>query len=97
MHTEFFETLNSRGVQLSSTDLLKNYLFYVLDQTDNEYELKTLEERWDQIVSRLQDEKFPSFLRVHWNSRHKFSRHVELFKNLRKNISDSDQYFLRIN
>lgn len=89
-----FETLNSRGVQLSSTDLLKNYLFYVLDQTDNKYELKTQEERWDQIVSRLQDEKFPSFLRVHWNSRHKFSRHVELFKNLRKNISSPKEVFL---
>lgn len=88
-----FETLNSPSVQLSSTDLLKNYLFYVLDQSDNEYELKTLEERWDQIVSRLQDEKFPSFLRAHWNSRHKFSRHVDLFKNLRKNISSPKEVF----
>lgn len=42
-----FETLNARGVRLSSTDLLKNYLFSVLDnsQPSNEEELRNLEER----------------------------------------------------
>ena len=36
-----FATLNARGVRLSSTDLLKNYLFSILDRghSENEHEL----------------------------------------------------------
>ena len=49
-----FETLNARGVRLSATDLLKNYLFSVIStQQTHETELKTLEERWERIVDLL--------------------------------------------
>lgn len=90
-----FETLNARGVQLSSTDLLKNYLFSLLDNIDssNEYELKELETRWEDIINRLQSEKFPSFLRIHWNSRHKLARQGDLFKTIRKNIKNRSEVF----
>lgn len=90
-----FETLNARGVRLSSTDLLKNYLFSVLDnrQASNEEELQHLEERWEDMVSRLQSEKFPDFLRVYWNSRHKFSRQAELFKTIRNSINSREKVF----
>ncbi len=41
-----FETLNACGVRLSSTDLLKNYLFSVVHgEEPHELEMKTLEER----------------------------------------------------
>lgn len=89
-----FETLNSRGVRLSSTDLLKNYLFSILDKNqENTHELRNLEERWENIVNRLQSEKFPDFLRIHWNSRNKFTRHTELFKVIRNNIRDRAAVF----
>jgi hypothetical protein len=65
-----FETLNARGVRLSATDLLKNYLFSVLDRgSDTDHELRNLEERWEAMVGRLGAESFPDFLRAHWNSR----------------------------
>lgn len=84
-----FETLNSRGVRLSSTDLLKNYLFSVLDtNSKSQYELDILEKRWLQMESRLQSEKFPDFLRVYWNSKYKLSRHSELFKTVKNNVKD---------
>lgn len=84
-----FETLNSRGVRLSSTDLLKNYLFSVLDtNSEAQYELDILEKRWLQMESRLQSEKFPDFLRVYWNSKYKLSRHSELFKTVKNNVKD---------
>lgn len=84
-----FETLNSRGVILSSTDLLKNYLFSVLDtNSEAQYELDILEKRWLQMESRLQSEKFPDFLRVYWNSKYKLSRHSELFKTVKNNVKD---------
>lgn len=89
-----FETLNARGVRLSSTDLLKNYLFSVLDRgQENEHEQRNLEERWESIVSRLQSEKFPDFLRTYWNSRYKLARQSELFKIMRNHIKDRENVF----
>ena len=84
-----FETLNARGVRLSATDLLKNYLFSVLHkENQHEHELKVLEDRWEKMVGRLGSESFPDFLRVHWNSRHSFVRHTDLFKTIRKKINN---------
>ncbi len=49
-----FETLNARGVRLSSTDLLKNYLFSVAARTQHStQELPDLERRWENLVGRL--------------------------------------------
>lgn len=89
-----FETLNARGVRLSATDLLKNYLFSVLDRdSETDHELHTLDERWEAIVGRLQAENFPDFLRVHWNSRHGFARQVDLFKTIRQRVADREAVF----
>ncbi len=90
-----FETLNARGVRLSATDLLKNYLFSVLDRhgADTDHELRNLEERWEKIVERLQSENFPDFLRVHWNSRRKFARQTDLFKTIRAGITSREAVF----
>ena len=89
-----FETLNARGVRLSSTDLLKNYLFSVLYRQQNaSHELKVLENRWEAMVGRLGGESFPDFLRVHWNSGHRFVRQAELFKTIRNSVSSREQVF----
>jgi hypothetical protein len=89
-----FETLNARGVRLSATDLLKNYLFSVLDRGgEADHELRVLEERWESIVGRLQSENFPDFLRVHWNSRRNFARQADLFKTIRSQVLDAASVF----
>jgi len=89
-----FETLNARGVRLSATDLLKNYLFSVLDRREqDEHELRNLEDRWEGMVGRLGAETFPDFLRVHWNSRHAFARQAELFKTIRAQVSSRESVF----
>jgi len=89
-----FETLNARGVRLSATDLLKNYLFSVLDRGgEADHELRVLEERWESIVGRLQSENFPDFLRVHWNSRRNFARQADLFKTIRLQVLDAASVF----
>ena len=89
-----FETLNSRGVRLSATDLLKNYLFSVIasDHT-HETELKALEEKWERIVDELGSESFPDFLRVYWNSCHKLVRKADLFKTIRRHVTTKEQSF----
>ena len=79
-----FETLNSRGVRLSATDLLKNYLFSVVSRDGaHDTELRALEDRWEGIVGLLGSESFPEFLRVFWNSRHRLVRKADLFKTIR--------------
>jgi hypothetical protein len=91
---KIFETLNARGVRLSATDLLKNYLFSVLDRDqDDEQELRNLEDRWEAMVGRLGAESFPDFLRVHWNSRHTFARQAELFKTIRGQVKSREAVF----
>lgn len=93
-----FETLNSRGVRLSATDLLKNHLFYVLSkEPGHEHELRVAEDRWEAMVGKLGSESFPDFLRVHWNSRHSFVRHTELFKVIRDQIKDKKSAFELLN
>ena len=89
-----FETLNARGVRLSATDLLKNYLFSVLDRDHpNDHELRSLEDRWEAMVGRLGAESFPDFLRVHWNSRRTFARQAELFKTIRGQVGSREAVF----
>lgn len=89
-----FETLNARGVRLSSTDLLKNYLFSVLHrETEHAHEMQTLEDRWEAMVTRLGSESFPDFLRVHWISRKTFVRQSELFKTIRSKVISRESVF----
>ena len=89
-----FETLNARGVRLSSTDLLKNYLFSVIHRgSSDDHEMKTLEDRWELMVGRLGEESFPDFLRTHWNSRHGLTRQSELFKTIRRQVQNRESVF----
>lgn len=89
-----FETLNARGVRLSSTDLLKNYLFSVLHkETEHAHEMQVLEDRWEAMVTRLGSESFPDFLRVHWISRRTFVRQAELFKTIRNKATTREAVF----
>lgn len=89
-----FETLNARGVRLSPTDLLKNYLFSVVyRESHHSQEIETLERRWESMVGRLGGESFPDFLRTHWNSRHRFVREADLFKIIRAETPDKRRVF----
>jgi hypothetical protein len=91
-----FETLNARGVRLSSTDLLKNYLFSIISTGEtHEAEVQTLEDLWERIVGVLGSESFPEFLRIYWNSGHKLVRKTDLFKAVRRNVTTrKDAFFL---
>lgn len=89
-----FETLNARGVRLSSTDLLKNYLFSVVYRLEGHPdEIKKLEEDWEAIVDKLGSGKFPDFLRTHWNSRHPLVRHSALFKEISRAVQEKAAVF----
>lgn len=89
-----FETLNARGVRLSSTDLLKNYLFSIISSEDiHEIEIQALEDLWEGVVGILGSESFPEFLRVYWNSSHKLVRKTDLFKAVRRDVKTRQHAF----
>jgi len=92
-----FETLNARGVRLSPTDLLKNYLFSVVHREGaHETEIQALKRRWNRMMDQLGSESFPAFLRAHWNSRERLVRESELFKTLRAATRDKGQVFEQV-
>ncbi|MCX8505020.1 MAG: DUF262 domain-containing HNH endonuclease family protein [Alphaproteobacteria bacterium] len=92
-----FETLNARGVRLSTNDLLKNYLFMVLHKAQSsERYLNEVETRWENLVNRLGSEDFPNFLRNHWNSRHKYVREKLLFEEISNKIKKTSEVFAMI-
>ena len=89
-----FETLNARGVQLSSADLLKNYLFSVVDaQGSHSSEILEIESLWSNVITKLGNQKFPEFLRIYWNSKNKTVRKSDLFKVIRRSISNKGDAF----
>ncbi|MDO8447085.1 MAG: DUF262 domain-containing HNH endonuclease family protein [Deltaproteobacteria bacterium] len=89
-----FETLNARGVKLSSADLLKNYLFSVVDATTpHKSELDEMEHLWSKVIGKLGSEKFPEFLRFYWNSLNRTVRKNDLFKAIRKDIKTKGDAF----
>jgi hypothetical protein len=54
-----FETLNARGLELTATDLLKNYLFSLAEAETR----PALERKWRSIIDRVGSAQFPEFLR----------------------------------
>ena len=81
-----FETLNARGVQLSTPDLLKNYLFSVVTKNNDvlDNELNELEESWSEVVTQLGETDFTNFIRYHHNFQAKLVTKKDLFASIRR-------------
>lgn len=84
-----FETLNYRGVDLTVTDLLKNYLFSLLSEAD----IRVAKDIWKKIANAIGLDKFPTFLRHYWISRNLLVRQEQLFKIIRASIKTNVQVF----
>lgn len=84
-----FETLNARGVMLSTPDLIKNYIFSIIAETGavTDEELDELDEKWSGIISQLGEKNFTDFVRYLFNSEHNFVTKKELFKKVREQYS----------
>lgn len=85
-----FETLNARGLELSSTDLLKNYLF---SRVRVAADLEALQRRWQALIATVQQERFPEFLRYHLQTEHARVRSGRLFKLVRDSVKTPADVF----
>lgn len=90
-----FETLNARGVQLSTPDLLKNYIFSVVTKHENigEDELNDLDEQWAELIVQLGESNVSDFIRYHHNSYRKMVTKKELFTSLRKEAKEPEEAY----
>lgn len=88
---EIFETTNARGVELSVADLLKNLIFKKIPKKKDKDLAK---ETWTEIVSNITatNTELKKFLRYYWISKHSFVSEKKLFKEIKKEITDWEQF-----
>ncbi len=85
-----FETLNARGMELSATDLLKNYLFSKVAAGPD---LDSLQRRWRSVLATVRQERFPDFLRYHLLCENNKIRKERLFKLIRAEVQTPAHVF----
>lgn len=86
-----FETLNSRGVELTSTDLLKNYLFSQVAKSETD--LKQIKTQWKKIIDTIGLKEFPNFLRYYLLSTRKQLTKEYLFKEVKHFVKTGQDVF----
>lgn len=86
-----FETLNSRGVELTSTDLLKNYLFSLVAKSKTD--LDQIKNQWKKVIEIIGLKKFPVFLRHFLNGRMKLISKEYLFKAIKQMVKKDQDVF----
>ena len=84
-----FETLNDRGLDLSVTDLLKNYLFSMVGDDDK----KHVKNMWNDIIKSVQYKQFPKFLRHYWNAENRIVLEKDLYKTVKRSIQAPQKAF----
>ena len=89
-----FETLNARGLELTATDLLKNYLFSLVKSN---IDINNLNSQWETIVNTVGVNQLPKFLRYYLNSYQPLIRTERLFKEIKKQITEQNHVFPLLN
>ena len=84
-----FDTVNTRGIRLGFTDLVKNHIFTKCYETDDDlkddnYELERL---WKDIVSSIKDD-FPKFFRYVLIAKYGIIRDDEIMSTVKEKIKD---------
>lgn len=84
---EIFETTNARGVDLSVSDLLKNFIFKKIKATKDRDRAKIV---WQDITKNIQetDSELKKFIRYFWLSKHAFIGEKKLFKAIKQRVKD---------
>ncbi len=89
-----FETLNARGLELTTTDLLKNYLFSRLRAASD---LDSVQRRWQRLTTLVRQERFAEFLRYHYLTKYRQIRSGRLFKLVRDEVTSSSEVLALMN
>lgn len=84
-----FETLNSRGMNLTISDLLKNHLLRNLKQSNKKVD--TARDKWESIYDLFEQSSaridMDSFIHHQWLSDHEYVSGPKLFRKIKKEIT----------
>lgn len=82
-----FETLNDRGLDLTTVDLIKNELF---KNCSKDMHFEKYKNRWLDILNNFEDAKsVKSFIRHYWIANFNEVSHANLFKEIRRYLKGS--------
>lgn len=81
-----FETLNDRGLDLTVTDLLKNYLFSRVDPMKH----NDIKKYWNDIMKNVDEKNATKFIRHYWNSYNKKVTEKGLFKAIKETVNSQE-------
>lgn len=76
-----FETLNARGKDLETADLLKNY---ILSQSQK---INESLKKWNSMINKLDKCDTTKYIRTYWNATHSFSREKDLYRAINRQIT----------
>lgn len=76
-----FETLNARGKELETADLLKNFIF------SKATDLAAAQKNWNQMLSDLDNMDTTRYIRYFWNSCYQVTREKELYRTISKELT----------
>ncbi len=83
-----FETMNDRGLELSATDLIKNYLFGRAEE-----KIESVKHHWFTMVGSLEavagPETLKDFVRHYWIANYGLTRSSELFEAIKIRVKSS--------
>jgi uncharacterized protein with ParB-like and HNH nuclease domain len=90
-----FETLNARGRDLNSSDLLKNHLFRKAKGSDE------IQSMWNEMMEPLEYDSVRAtrFIRAYWNGTHDFVTEKKLYRELNHGIqtqADATEFVARL-
>ncbi len=83
-----FETLNARGKELETADLLKNHIFRMGGRRT-----ESVQHNWEKMMEVLGSIDPTKLIRHYWNSKQAFAREKDLYKNIRLSIVNEGQSF----
>lgn len=87
-----FETLNTRGKDLNTSDLVKNHLTKLLKAGNSNVD--STKEKWATLRKKIEesesDIEIDPFLHTYWLSRYEFVTQKKLFKEIKKRITKNN-------
>ena len=69
-----FETLNARGKDLETADLLKNFIF------SKSQDISEAQKKWNSMITKLDKVDPTNYIRHYWNSSNEFTREKALYR-----------------
>ena len=88
---DIFETINSKGLELSNMDLIKNYLFGILDRT---HPIDEAKRKWEEMRNNLRerdDLNLDNFFRHFWISRYTTVTDKKIYRAFKKELNPTPE------